>query len=56
MLRWSFLFLIIAIIAGVFGFTGIAAGAGSIAKILFFVFLGFWLVMLILGITIFKRA
>jgi uncharacterized membrane protein YtjA (UPF0391 family) len=53
MLRWSFLFLVIAIIAGVLGFTGVAAGAASIAKILFFIFLGFWILMLILGITIF---
>ena len=56
MLRWSFLFLVVAIIAGVLGFTGIAAGAASIAKILFFIFLGFWVVMLILGVTIFKKA
>ena len=56
MLRWSFLFLIIAIIAAVFGFTGIAAGAASIAKILFFIFIGFWLLMIILGVTIFKKG
>jgi uncharacterized membrane protein YtjA (UPF0391 family) len=56
MLRWSFIFLVVAIIAGVFGFTGIAFGASSIAKILFFIFLGFWIVMLILGFTIFKKS
>ena len=28
MLRWAVIFLIIAIIAALFGFTGVAAGAG----------------------------
>ena len=37
MLRWTITFLIIAIIAAVFGFGGIAASAAGIAKILFFI-------------------
>ena len=49
MLRWTVTFLIIAIIAAVFGFGGIAAGAASIAKILFFVFIVLFLVSLIFG-------
>jgi len=32
MLRWAVIFLIIAIVAALFGFTGIAAGAAAIAK------------------------
>ena len=39
MLGWALTFFIIAIIAAVFGFTNIAAGAASIAQVLFFVFL-----------------
>jgi len=39
MLRWAVIFFLIALIAAVFGFGGIAAGAVEIAKILFFVFL-----------------
>jgi uncharacterized membrane protein YtjA (UPF0391 family) len=38
MLHYSVVFLVIALIAAVFGFGGIAAGAVEIAKILFFVF------------------
>ncbi len=38
MLRWTVTFIVLAIIAAVFGFGGIAEGAASIAKILFFVF------------------
>lgn len=39
MLTWAIAFFIIAIVAAVFGFGNIAAGATSIAQILFFIFL-----------------
>jgi uncharacterized membrane protein YtjA (UPF0391 family) len=38
MLRYSVIFFIIALVAALFGFGGIAAGAVEIAKILFFIF------------------
>lgn len=38
MLHYSIVFFIIALIAAVFGFGGIAAGAVEIGKILFFIF------------------
>ena len=41
MLYYALVFLLIAIIAAVFGFTGISLAAAGIAKLLFFVFLGF---------------
>ncbi len=50
MLKWSFAFFVLAIIAGLFGFTGIQAGAMEIAKILFVVFLVLFLVSLLVGI------
>src|SRR5580692_6180458 len=39
MLHYAVVFLIIALIAAVFGFGGIAVGAAGIAKILFVIFL-----------------
>jgi uncharacterized membrane protein YtjA (UPF0391 family) len=39
MLHYAVVFLVIALIAALFGFGGIAAGAAGIAKILFVVFL-----------------
>ena len=39
MLGWAISFLVIAIIAAVFGFGGIAAASAGIAKLIFFVFL-----------------
>jgi uncharacterized membrane protein YtjA (UPF0391 family) len=38
MLHYAIVFLVIALIAAVFGFGGIAASAVGIAKVLFFVF------------------
>jgi uncharacterized membrane protein YtjA (UPF0391 family) len=45
------MFLVIALIAGVFGFGGIAAGATSIAQILFTIFLILFLVSLIMHLV-----
>jgi uncharacterized membrane protein YtjA (UPF0391 family) len=39
MLYYAVVFLVVALIAAVFGFSGIAAGAAGIAKILFVLFL-----------------
>jgi uncharacterized membrane protein YtjA (UPF0391 family) len=39
MLYWSVMFLVVALVAALFGFGGIAASAAGIAKVLFFVFL-----------------
>ena len=50
MLKWAFIFLIIAIVAGLLGFAGLSAAAASIAKILFGIFLTVFLLCLILGI------
>ena len=39
MLYWSLIFLVVALIAAVFGFSGIAAASGGIARVLFGLFL-----------------
>ena len=49
MLRWTLLFLVVAIIAAVFGFGGIAADAAWIARVLFVVFLILFLISLVFG-------
>jgi uncharacterized membrane protein YtjA (UPF0391 family) len=49
MLYWTAVFFVIALAAAVFGFSGIAAGAAGIAKILFFVFLVLGALSLIFG-------
>ena len=54
MLKWALVFLVISLIADVFGFTEIAADAAAIAKVLFFLALLLFVVFLVLGLTIFK--
>jgi uncharacterized membrane protein YtjA (UPF0391 family) len=51
MLRWAAGFFIIAIIAAVFGFGGIASGAADIARVLFFVFLVVFVISLVMGLV-----
>jgi uncharacterized membrane protein YtjA (UPF0391 family) len=53
-LRWAIGFFIIAIIAAIFGFGGIAVAAAGIAKVLFFIFLVLFLVALLGGLV--RRA
>ena len=50
MLKWALIFLVISLIAGALGFTGIAAGAARISKILFAVFLALFLIVLIFAL------
>jgi uncharacterized membrane protein YtjA (UPF0391 family) len=52
MLRLALLFFIISLLAGVFGFTGIAGASATIAQILFFTFLGLCVLALIIGLFI----
>lgn len=47
MLYWALIFFVLALIAGLFGFTGIAAASSSIAQILFFIFLAVFVISLI---------
>ncbi|KVE36629.1 hypothetical protein WS68_04080 [Burkholderia sp. TSV86] len=51
MLRYALVFFIVAIVAALFGFGGIAAGAAEIAKILFYLFAVIFIVTLLLGIV-----
>lgn len=50
MLYWAAVFFVIAVVAALFGFGGIAAGAAEIGKILFFIFLVIFAVTFILGL------
>ncbi len=51
MLRWSLAFFIVAIVAAVFGFGGIASGASEIARVLFFIFVVVFLISLLWGLA-----
>jgi uncharacterized membrane protein YtjA (UPF0391 family) len=56
MLRWAVIFLIIALIAALFGFTDVAAASAGIAKILFGIFLLIFLLALVFGVMATNRV
>ena len=55
MLKWALIFLIIAIVAGIFGFTDVEAASATIAQWLFGIFLVLFIVALVIGLWIGSR-
>jgi len=53
-LKWALIFFLISIVAAVFGFTGVSAASADIARVLFYIFGVIFLILLILGFTIFR--
>jgi uncharacterized membrane protein YtjA (UPF0391 family) len=56
MIKWAIIFAVIGLIAGALGFGGLAGAAIGIAKFLFFAAIAIAVLLLILGITIFRKA
>jgi uncharacterized membrane protein YtjA (UPF0391 family) len=56
MLKWAFVFLIIAIVAGIFGFTDVQSAAATIAQWLFGIFLVLFLGALAIGLWLGKKV
>ena len=56
MLRWALIFLVIALVAGLLGFTGIAGASMAIAKTLFYIFRVIFLVLLLAGLFVGGRV
>lgn len=50
LLNWALIAFVIAVVAAIFGFGGIARGAASIAKFLFGIFLVVALILIVLSI------
>lgn len=50
MLRWAVIFFIIAVVAAIFGFTGVASAAAGIAKVLFWLAVAVFVLFLVLGL------
>lgn len=56
MIKWAIIFAVIGLIAGALGFGGIGGAAIGIAKFLFFAAIIIAVVLLLLGVTIFKKV
>ena len=52
MLKWAIIFFVISLVAGYFGFTGVASTTRSLAKALFFIALAVFLVVLVFGVML----
>jgi uncharacterized membrane protein YtjA (UPF0391 family) len=48
MLKWALIFLVISLVAGALGYTGVASGARTIAKVLFGIFLVIFVILVLL--------
>ena len=55
MLRWAIVFLVLALVAGLLGFTGVAGQSMAIARILFFVFLIVFVIGLVYSLVTGRR-
>ncbi|WP_309603979.1 DUF1328 domain-containing protein [Phenylobacterium sp.] len=51
MLGWALTFLVVALIAGVLGFTTVAGAAIGIAKLVFYIFLLLFVVSLVMNLV-----
>ena len=56
LLKWALIFLVVALIAALFGFGGIAAGATDIARVLFFLFLLVCVVLFVMGMFTYRSV
>ena len=52
MIKWAIIFFIVSLVAGFFGFTGVAEGSRTIAKVLFFIALAIFLIILVFGVLL----
>jgi len=52
MLKWALIFLVIAVIAGIFRFSDVEAASATIAQWLFGIFVALFLGALIIGLTL----
>lgn len=55
MLKWAFIFLLIAIVAGIFGFSGVEQASATIAQWLFGIFMVLFLGAIAIGLAIGAR-
>ena len=52
MLKWAIIFFVISVVAGYFGFTGVASTTRTLAKVLFFIAIAIFLIVLVFGVML----
>lgn len=56
MLKWALIFFIISVVAGFFGFTNVSAGAAGISRVLFFIAVAIFLIVLVAALLLGKMV
>jgi uncharacterized membrane protein YtjA (UPF0391 family) len=55
-LKWALIMLVVSLVAALLGFTDLAAASADVSRVLFYVFGVIFLVLLVLGVTVLRRA
>lgn len=56
MLKWAAIFAVLALVLGLFGFSGMAGAFWNIAQVLFWLFVIIAVALAVLGVTIYKKV
>ena len=54
LLKWALIMFLVSLVAALFGFTDLAAASADVARVLFYIFGVLFLIILVLGLTIFR--
>jgi uncharacterized membrane protein YtjA (UPF0391 family) len=52
MLKIALFFFLVSVVAGIFGFSGVASTSRTIAKVFFFIALAIFLIVLVFGVML----
>src|SRR5882757_5340386 len=55
-LKWALIMLLVSLVAALLGFTDLSAASADVARVLFYIFGVIFLVLLVLGFTVFRSA
>lgn len=56
LLKWALIMLLVSVVAALFGFTDLSAASADVARVLFYIFLVIFLVLLLLGLFALRRT
>jgi uncharacterized membrane protein YtjA (UPF0391 family) len=56
LLKWAAVFFIVSVVAGLLGFTGLAAGAAALAQVSFYLFLAICLILVTAGLIVTNKV
>jgi len=55
-LKCAVIMLLVSLVAALFGFTDLATASAEVARVLFYIFAVIFLVLLVLGLTVYRKV